>query len=264
MAKDKRLYMTFPNDFWMHPKIAPLSTEAKWAFVEMNGYSRMQDLDGRIPSVMVARFWSDDVVAELVQSHPDRPVVLWDVDVLVIRDYAQHQQTTADREEVSKMRSKSGKLGAKKRWNSKPMASAMASAMADVKQTDSKPMAETETETTTTDVVVTTPIVSLFDEAYAAWPKRVKRDEAFGRFKDACKKRDPKTLVTDILRFANAYEETTEKQFIPALGPWLFQKRWTDDLPQARSVQRAPSRGEENVAFVTRLAEQESRRGIGS
>jgi len=243
--------MTFPNDFWMHPKIAPLSTEAKWAFVEMNGYSRMQDLDGRIPSVMVARFWSDDVVAELVQSHPDRPVILWDADVLVIRDYAKHQQTTADREEVSKVRSESGKLGAKKRWNSKPMAGAMAGAMANVKQTDSKPMAETETETetetelTTTDVVVTTPILSLFDEAYAAWPKRVKRDEAYGRFKDACKKRDPKTLTTDILRFAAAYEETTEKQFIPALGPWLFQKRWTDELPTSdtgRAVNAPPKR----------------------
>ena len=143
MAKDQRLYMTFPNDFWMHPKIAPLSTEAKWTFVEMNGYSRMQDLDGCIPRVMVERMWDIAVVAELVASHPDRPVVLCVGDDYIIRDYSEHQQTTADREEMSKKRSESGKLGANKRWNGKPIASAMANAWQD----GGKHIAETETET---------------------------------------------------------------------------------------------------------------------
>jgi hypothetical protein len=147
MAKDKRLYMTFPNDFWMHPKIAPLSTEAKWAFVEMNGYSRMQDLDGRIPAVMVERMWDIAVVAELVASHPDRPVVLCVGDDYIIRDYSEHQQTTSDREEMSKKRSESGKLGANKRWNGKPIASAIANGSQD----DGKHIAETETETETTN-----------------------------------------------------------------------------------------------------------------
>ena len=147
MAKDKRLYMTFPNDFWMHPKIAPLTVEAKWAFVEMNGYSRMQDLDGRIPAVMMHRMWASDVVVELCASHADRPLMFHDeaADEYVIRDYAAHQQTTADREEMSAKRSVSGKLGANKRWNGKPMASAMANEW----QTDGKGMAETETETET-------------------------------------------------------------------------------------------------------------------
>ena len=145
MAKDKRLYMTFPNDFWMHPKIAPLSVEAKWAFVEMNGYSRMQDLDGRIPAVMMHRMWTAEVVAELVGSHDERPLMFHDeaADVYVIRDYAAHQQTTTDREEMSSKRSESGKLGANKRWNGKRMASAMANGW----QTDGKGIAETETET---------------------------------------------------------------------------------------------------------------------
>jgi hypothetical protein len=111
MAKDQRLYMTFPNDFWMHPKVAPLSVEAKWAFVEMNGYSRMQDLDGSIPSVMALRLWSSEVLAELVASHPERPLVMLDGDTYVIRDYDKHQQTTADREALSQVRSMAGKRG---------------------------------------------------------------------------------------------------------------------------------------------------------
>src|SRR5690606_32604815 len=94
-----------------HPKVAPRSTEAKWAFVEMNGYSRMQDLDGSIPTVMALRLWSVEVLAELVASHPSRPLVMLDGDTYVIRDYDKHQQTTADREALSHVRSEAGKRG---------------------------------------------------------------------------------------------------------------------------------------------------------
>jgi hypothetical protein len=157
MAKDKRLYMTFPNDFWMHPKIAPLTVEAKWAFVEMNGYSRMQDLDGRIPAVMIQRMWTSEVVLELCASHAERPLMFHDepADEYVIRDYAAHQQTTADREETAKKRSDSGKLGADARWNGKPLASAMANEW----QTDGKGMAETETETETETTTTSNEVV---------------------------------------------------------------------------------------------------------
>ena len=116
MPKDQRLYMTFPNDFWMHPKIAPLSTEAKWTFVEMNGYSRMQDLDGRIPAPMATRLWAAEVLAELVGSHLERPIVVLEDGVYVIRDYARHQQTTADRDAPWSCPAIAGNWG--KRWAS--------------------------------------------------------------------------------------------------------------------------------------------------
>ena len=124
MPKDQRMFMTFPNDFWMHPKVALLSVEAKWTFVEMNGYSRMQDLDGVIPTPMANRLWDEAVLNELVASHPERPLVVRDSDNLIIRDYAEHQQTTADREDLSKKRSDAGVKGRAKQLAGKDWASA--------------------------------------------------------------------------------------------------------------------------------------------
>jgi hypothetical protein len=133
--------MTFPNDFWMHPKVAPLPIEAKWTFVEMNGYSRMQDLDGRIPGVMAERLWSPDVLAVLVGSHPDRPLVVREGEDYVIRDYAEHQQTTAERDELSRKRSAAGARGRAKQLSGNDGAS--------VGQVPGQIWAETETETET-------------------------------------------------------------------------------------------------------------------
>lgn len=94
MPRDKRLYMTFPIDFDEHPKVEPLSDSAFRAFVAMNGYSRRQGLDGRIPASVARKRWKVRALDELVGSHPDRPLVLLDGDVYVIRDYAEHQLTT--------------------------------------------------------------------------------------------------------------------------------------------------------------------------
>lgn len=147
MPKDQRLYMTFPNDFWMHPKVAPLSDAAFRAFVEMNGYSRMQDLDGRIPVVMAERLWTPQVLAELVGSHSTKPILLCERDAFVIRDYAQHQQTTEDRDALSRKRSEAGSRG---------RASQLRTSAG---QLPGQIRAEIEIETniTTTDVVVTAP-----------------------------------------------------------------------------------------------------------
>lgn len=123
--KDARLFMTFPNSFPWHPKITRLSVAARWAFVEMNGYSRVRDLDGVIPAEDAEFEWGQAVLDELVGSHPSRPLVIRDGDSYVIREYAKHQQTKADREKISADKSRAGKAGAEARWgSSKPMAPA--------------------------------------------------------------------------------------------------------------------------------------------
>ena len=243
MAKDQRLYMTFPNDFWMHPKIAPLSTEAKWSFVEMNGYSRMQDLDGRIPAVMVHRMWASEVVTELIQSHPERPVILLDGDVYVIRDYAEHQQTTADREGLSSKRSDAGRAGRAKQLAGKDQASAG--------QVPGQSWAETETETETTKEVLPSnaQIDPLFESAYSHWPKKVEKKEALERFRKAAKKHSLAKLAADVARFGDAYKASTEKQFTPSLGRWLMQERWTDELP-TQSGQLKPTKDERALSLI--------------
>jgi hypothetical protein len=110
MPKDKRLYMTFPIDFDEHPKIAPLSDAAFRAFVEMNGYSRRQNLDGKIPARYALRRWGADVLDELIDTDPERPVVIGTGDAFVIRDYAEHQETT---ESIAKRRKTAALNGAK-------------------------------------------------------------------------------------------------------------------------------------------------------
>lgn len=118
MPRDSRLYMTFPNDFWTHHKVAPLSDASFRAFVEMNGYSRMNDLDGVIPGRFAEFRWGA-AVAELVASDVTKPLVLRDgeADTYVIRDYAEHQQTTADR----KAKSERGSHAARSRWDAQRM-----------------------------------------------------------------------------------------------------------------------------------------------
>lgn len=128
MPKDQRLYMTFPIDFPEHPKVKPLTVAAKWAFVEMNAYSRREELDGKISARLALTMWSPVLLQELVESHPKRPLVLLRRDVYVIRDYAQHQFTTADLADLHKKRSEAGSLGGKAKAN------ARASARGEVKQ----------------------------------------------------------------------------------------------------------------------------------
>jgi hypothetical protein len=128
MPKDSRLYMTFPIDFDEHPKVAPLSDAAFRAFIEMNAYSRRQSLDGRIAAATARRRWKGKALAELVASHPERPLVALEGDVYVIRDYAEHQLTVAAIEALREKRAAAGRRGGEAK--AKTVASAKANATA--------------------------------------------------------------------------------------------------------------------------------------
>jgi hypothetical protein len=111
MPRDPRLYMTFPIDFDEHPKVEPLSDAAFRTFVAMNGYSRRQRLDGRIPVAVARKRWRVRALAELCASDPSKPLVLLEGDVYVIRDYAEHQFTTADEAELHARKAAAGAKG---------------------------------------------------------------------------------------------------------------------------------------------------------
>jgi len=111
MAKDERLYMTFPNDFHRHPKLRNQPAEVKWAFVEMNGEARIADNDGRFSAEDAEFLWSPEILDALIRSHPTRPLVLRDGTDYVIREYSKHQQTKADREALSNKRAEAGRRG---------------------------------------------------------------------------------------------------------------------------------------------------------
>lgn len=98
MPKDKRLFMTFPIDFADHPKVARLSDAAFRAFVEMNGYCRQQDTDGHIDVIVAKRRWKAKSIKELLDSDPERPLLLEHGQRYVLRSYADHQETRESRE----------------------------------------------------------------------------------------------------------------------------------------------------------------------
>jgi len=107
--------MTFPIDFWTHPKVSRLSDAAFRAFVESNGHSRMIESDGRIEAEDAEFMWQPDVLAELLRSHPTRPLMLRVEDEYVLRDYAEHQFTKADRDALTEKKSRAGRASAESR-----------------------------------------------------------------------------------------------------------------------------------------------------
>lgn len=120
MPRDSRLYMTFPIDFHRHPKVARLSDAAFRAFVEANGESRIAESDGVIESDNAEFLWSKPALEELVTSHPSRPLMLRDGETYVIRDYAEHQFTTADKERLAEISRRNGAKGGRPRNPEKP------------------------------------------------------------------------------------------------------------------------------------------------
>lgn len=117
MPIDKRLYMTFPNDFHRHPKLTRLPVEVRWAFVEMNGEARIADNDGVFDSADAEFTWGAEIMAALVASHPTRPLVLHVGDTYVIRDYGEHQETRAAREKRRNTNTTNGQKGGRPRKN---------------------------------------------------------------------------------------------------------------------------------------------------
>jgi hypothetical protein len=92
-------------------------------------------------------------------------------------------------------------------------------------------------------------LASEFDRAWAHWPKKVERKQAAARFATVARRMDLSELVAHIIRFGDAYAETTERQFVPALGAWLNGERWTDELPTRRQANNVKqSRADENAA----------------
>lgn len=116
---------------------------------------------------------------------------------------------------------------------------------------------EGEREQETSPAVTKPDLDRLFDMAYESWPKKVERKEALERFKRAARKLDPEALAFTITRFGNAYADTTERQFIPALGVWLNGERWTDELPQPREPERKASNAQKALSVVEHFAQQE-------
>lgn len=117
MPKDQRLYMTFPNDMHRHPKLVRLPVEVRWTFIEMNGEARIADNDGVFDADEAEFMWPKEHLDALLRSHPQRPLVVRENGVYVIREYAEHQQTRAERERLAEVSRENGRKGGRPRKN---------------------------------------------------------------------------------------------------------------------------------------------------
>jgi len=109
--KDDRLFIRITLDFFDSEKVFPLSPAAKLAFIEMIAWSARQHTDGRIRKRLALARWTSEVVEELLDSDPERPLLVEGDTDYFIHDYAEHQQTTADIEAVREARRAAGRKG---------------------------------------------------------------------------------------------------------------------------------------------------------
>lgn len=117
MPRDQRLYMTFPIDMHRHPKIERLDPAVRWTFFEMNGEARIADNDGTFLEADAEFMWPVDHLTALTNSHPSRPLVVHEDGFYKIRDYAEHQQTRAERERLAEVSRQNGRKGGRPRKN---------------------------------------------------------------------------------------------------------------------------------------------------
>lgn len=160
MSKDRREFVLLSVDLPDHPKLASLDDPAAgWLYVTAMCYCGRNLTDGVFPLRMVLRIAG----VEKDKAEALAEVGLWHLPghecarcqqpgpgEVVVHDYLQHQRSRAEAEAMRAKKSAAGAMGAAKRWagksNGSPIAGAMAPAMANGWQSDSKPMAEVEGE----------------------------------------------------------------------------------------------------------------------
>jgi len=146
MPKDPRLYMTFPIDMHRHPKVSRLPVAVRWTFFEMNGEARLADNDGVFTEAEAEYLFPVKHLQALVSSHPERPLVVREAGTYSIRDYAEHQQTKAEREQRAETNRENGRRGGRPPKNSSGTDSVSTRLQTEANVTQKNPESESESE----------------------------------------------------------------------------------------------------------------------
>jgi hypothetical protein len=235
--KDERLYAKFTLDFPDHPKILCLSTEAKWALVDLTIYSRRHMTDGFIPKAVALAKHGLDVCQELATNDAENPSLIESDSGFQIHDFALHQSTKAEIEELTEKRRRAGQKGGQAR--------AKAHAKQVLKQNASKFKPETETETETKNKEQTSCSTELnpveqasavvqpaYPADFSAWwdvyPRRQSKRPAAAAFAKAKKRATVDQLIAGARRYAADPHRVAEFTKLPAT--WLNGDCW-DDAP---------------------------------
>jgi hypothetical protein len=141
VPKDARLYAKFTLDFPDSHKVMPLSDKAFRALVEMTIYSRRMLTDGFLSKRVALAKWGLEACQDLLDNDPEKPSLIEVENGYIIHDFADHQTTKAELEDIREKRRTAGQKGGRSK--------ALASAKQNASKTPSKTYPETETETET-------------------------------------------------------------------------------------------------------------------
>ena len=235
MAKKLRgqLFARLALDYFDHPKIAGLSSEAIVAHLEMLVYSRRYLTDGVIP-MRVAMRYALHVVDELASNDPDNPsIIRCDDGSLILHGYEDFQET---RDEVEGRR-RSAKDRAAARWSKDAASNARSNAARTAHSN-----AETETETET-DIHAQPPVArepSRFPDWWAIWGKKKAKGDAEKAYKAALKKISHDDLMAKTRAYWDHVKASgTDLQYVPYPATWLRAEQWDDDLTDTPGQQGA-------------------------
>ena len=237
MAKKLRgqLFARLALDYFDHPKIAGLSSDAIVAHLEMLVYSRRYLTDGVIP-MRVAMRYALPVVDELASNDPENPsVTRCDDGSLILHGYEDFQETRAEVEG----RRRSAKDRAQARWSKDATSNARSNAVSNAHSN-----AETETETET--YIHAQPTVarepSRFPEWWGIWGKKKAKGDAEKAYKTALKKISHDDLMAKTQTYWDHVKKSgTDLQYVPYPATWLRAEQWDDDLtPNTQSGGRPP------------------------
>lgn len=230
MPADKRTYITLHDGMPDHPKIGALTDKAFRTWIELLCWCSRHKTDGQITKAWFEKVATVKVRKELLGGLVDDQGAGY-----VVHDYLRHQRSAAEIDELSLRRSESGKKGASKRWqnNSNDHGKSIAKPVAKPKQTDSKPIADTETEEidksiSTATAPPTAEFEIQFQAFYTKYPRRIAPAAARRAFKAALKKTTVEVIMSALDRYI-ALTDGTEQRFVPYPATWLNQDRWADE-----------------------------------
>lgn len=216
-----KLFAKFDLGFVDNPKIIGLSDAAFRAYVEGIVYARQHLTDGFLDFRVVARKWGAEVVEELTTNDPTNPSWKPAKNGFEIHDFAVHQTTKADIQDIREARSAAGKRGAEAKLKQTVSKS---EANENVLLSKSKPETETETET----VNLTPNPQDLFDSFWDEYPRRVGKESARKAFLKAMKRSVPSEIIAGAVRLAQD-PNLPDMQFVPHPATWLNRDGWDDE-----------------------------------
>lgn len=226
MAKLKgQLFARLALDYFDHPKIMRLSSEAIVAHLEMIVYSRKYGTDGAIPMRFAMRF-ANHVLDELATNDESAPSIVRCEDGSVeIYGYSDMQETSDQIEKRRQARRDAGRVGASARWQTDGKSHSKSHGKPDGKS-NGKKMAETETETET---YIGQKSDALFESFWVVYPRRIAKKEAMKKFTKAVGDgADPQKIIDGAKAYSRSVEGK-EQKYIAHPSTWLNQGRWDDE-----------------------------------